>query len=270
MANDYVVRPVVKALQVLKCLGEEGHALSLTEIANRVGLPKTSVFRYLYTLRESGFVVHDPSTDLYRVSLRVWEFGQLTRDQLMLCEIALPAMQTLRDRFDATVNLGVLEERDVVYIEMVESRRSIRTLAGLGGRDTAYSTALGKAILAFLPDDRRSSHLPAWLTPRTPRTLVTFAKLEKDLDATRARGFALDDGENEEAARCLGAPIFDRHGPVVAAISLAAPADRLRGRTQARAAAAVVQAAADVSFRLDLRPGERGPNAKDDRQRGTP
>lgn len=248
--DDYLVRPVFKALGVLKCLGEEGHELSLTQVARRVGLPKTTVFRYLFTLRESGFVIHDPATDLYRISLRVWQFGQLTRDQLGLCELALPAMQGLRDRFDATITLAVLEEREVVYLEMVESRRSVRTRAKLGGRDATYSTAVGKAILAFLPERRVPAHVPPWLTPRTPRTLVTFAKLNQELSLIRRRGCAIDDGENEVGVRCLAAPLFGGDDRVVAAISLAAPAEHLRGRRERAVGDAVIDAAAVVSARL--------------------
>src|SRR6266511_1705249 len=200
MANDYTVKPVYKALQVLQCLGEEQRELALSEICYRVGLPKTTVFRYLYTLRECGFVDYDPATDLYRLGLRMWELGGAVGSRLRIREVAVPFMRELRNRFNETVNLGKL-----------------------GGRDPVYSTALGKALLAFLPEEQWRDHLPGQLVSRTSQTLSSFDSLKQELVQTRNRGFAQDHGENEEGACCVGAPIFDQLGRVVAAVSLSAP-----------------------------------------------
>src|SRR5215204_4339874 len=93
MSNNYIVQPVYKALQVLRCLGEERRELALSEICYRVDLPKTTVFRYLQTLCACGFLTHDPDTDLYRIGLRVWELGQSVPEPLRIREIALPAMR---------------------------------------------------------------------------------------------------------------------------------------------------------------------------------
>lgn len=254
MANDYIVKPVYKALQVLQCLGEERRAMALSEICYRVELPKTTTFRYLQTLCACGFVTHDPDTDLYRIGLRVWALGQRAREPLHhLREMALPFMRELRDRFNETVNLGVLDGREVVYVDMVESRRSLRMQALLGGRDPVYSTALGKAMLAFLAPERWPEHLPARLSPRTAAGHSSLAALRADLESTRARGYGLDDGENEEGVRCLGAPIFNAEGMVTAAVSLSAPAARMSDRALPEAAASVIATAADISRSLGYR-----------------
>jgi IclR family acetate operon transcriptional repressor len=253
MSNDYIVKPVFKALQVLRCLGEERRELSMKEICYRVGLPKTTVFRYLHTLCDSGFVSHDPKTDLYRVGLRVWELGQAVHEPQRMREIALPLMRDLRDRYNETVNLGILDGSDVVYLEMTESRRSLRMQALLGGRDPAYSTALGKAILAFMPADQWTTYMPANPNPRTARTLLSLAGLQHELAATRERGFAVDDEENEEGACCIGAPIFDTSGQVCAAVSVSAPASRLNGSQILKTAQAVIQTAQAISTRLGYR-----------------
>ena len=253
MTNSYIVQPVYKALQVLRCLGDERRELALSEICYRVDLPKTTVFRYLQTLCACGFVTHDPDTDLYRIGLRVWELGQSVHEPLRIREIALPAMRELRDRFNETVNLGVLDGPEVVYLEIIESRRSLRMQAQLGGRDPVYSTALGKAVLAFKPEEQWAAHLPAALAPRTTQTVTTAAKLRLSLSQTRERGYALDDEENEEGARCIAAPVFNHLGQVTAAVSLSAPASRLTDRLLPKAAAAVIQTAAVVSERLGYR-----------------
>ena len=250
MSSSYIVQPVYKALQVLRCLGDERRELALSEICYRVDLPKTTVFRYLHTLCACGFVTHDPGTDLYRIGLRVWELGQLVHEPLRIRELALPAMRELRDQFNETVNLGVLDGPEVVYFEIIESRRSLRMQAQLGGRDPVYSTALGKAVLAFKPEAQWPLHLPAVLAPRTARTLTSPAMLRQALQQARERGFALDDEENEEGARCIAAPVFNHQGQVTAAVSLSAPISRMSDRLLTRAAAAVIQTAAAISERL--------------------
>lgn len=250
MPDPYIVKPVRKALQVLECLGEVQQELSLSEIARRVQLPKTSVFRYLHTLREFGFVTHDPQTDLYRIGLRLWELGQLTDDRLRIREIALPFMQKLGNRYKETVNLGVLDHCDIVYLEMVESPYSLRTQARVGSRNPVYSTALGKAILAFIPTEQWPNHLPPKLIPRTSQTLTSLDVLKTELQEVCRRGFAIDHNENEEGASCVGAPIFNRNGQVIAAISISAPSSRLNRALEQDVAAAVRQTAIDISIRL--------------------
>lgn len=248
--SNYIVKPVDKALQVLTLLAEAGHELSLKEICTRVGLPKTTVFRYLYTLGFHGYVAHNGDADLYRLGPRSWQLGQSAQQYARLLELALPLMQELRDRFDETVNLGVLNRTDIVYLGMVESRRALRMQATIGGRDPAYSTSLGKAILAFLPEGQWQAHLPATLTARTPRTLTSLALLAQDLSLARQRGYALDNGENEEGACCIGAPITDAHGHVLAALSVSAPASRLPERLVEQVAQAVMETTAMISQQL--------------------
>jgi IclR family transcriptional regulator, KDG regulon repressor len=250
MSNNYIVKPVYKALQVLRVLGDERRELALSEICYRVDLPKTTVFRYLQTLCVCGFVTHDHDTDLYRIGLRVWELGQSVHEPLRVRELALPLMRALRDQFNETVNLGVLDGLEVVYLEIIESRRSLRMQAQLGGRDPIHSTALGKAVLAFLPEDQWPAHLPSDLTPRTERTVVSRGRVQQALAQARERGYAFDDEENEEGARCIAAPIFNHQGQAVAAVSLAAPASRMTDRLLPKAAAAVTQTAGEISKRL--------------------
>jgi IclR family KDG regulon transcriptional repressor len=222
--HNYIVKPVDKALQVLTLLADVGRELSLKEICMRTGLPKTTAFRYLYTL----------------------SIGQSAGQFARLLDVALPHMQELRDRFDETVNLGVLNHTDIIYLGMVESRRALRMQAILGGRDPAYSTSLGKAILSALPEEQRAAHLPARLIPRTNATLVAPEALRLDLELSRQRGYAVDQGENEDGSCCIGAPIFDRHRHAIAAT-----ASRLPPEMTERVAQAVMQAAAAISQQLE-------------------
>ena len=244
------MKPVHKALQVLDCLGQEKRELSLTEIYSRVKLPKTTTYRYLCTLCASGLVAHDPETDAYRLGLHLWELGQLVEGQLHVRPIALPFMEQLRDRYNETVNLGVLDGTEIVYVEMVQSKLALRMHATLGGRDPAYTTAVGKAILAHLPPEQWREHLPSRLSKRTAKTLTSIAALKEELRTTRKRGFARDDGENEEGARCIGVPLFNQRGEVVAALSVSAPAARLNDRLVPEVVETLVETAHAISQRL--------------------
>lgn len=247
MTDGYIVKPVAKALQTLIILSEAGRDLSLTELCHRVDIPKTTVFRYLQTLVAYGFVRHEAQSDRYGLGLRLWALGQVVVANSRLREVAIQPLEALRDRFDETINLGVLDGKEIVYIEMAESRRSLRMQARLGGRDPVYTTSLGRAILAFLPDERWPDHLPVRLSIRTGRTISSLPALRRELRATRNRGYAVDNGENEEGSRCLGAPIWDQRGEVVAALSLSAPASRFGEGREAEVAREVVKTANHIS-----------------------
>ncbi len=142
-------------------------------------------------------------------------------------------MQQLRDRFDETINLGVLHDDEVVYLEMALSRKALRLQATIGAHDPAYTTSLGRAMIAHLPQERWRKHIPRQMRKRTARTIVAPDRLHAELVATRKRGYALEREENEEGALCIGAPIFDQDGNVIAAVSLSAPAARISPSAEA-------------------------------------
>ncbi len=248
--SAYVIKPVFKALRVLKCLGDAGRELPLVEICRLVGLPKPTVYKYLQTLREAGFVLYDPVCECYWLGPNAWSLGRTVDPSLRVREVARPIMQQLRDRFDETINLGVLHGDEVVYLEMAASRHALRLQATIGAHDPAYSTSLGRAMIAFLPRERWSRHIPRRLQPRTPRTITSLEVLHAELIATRRRGYAIEREENEPGALCIGAPIFDQDGNVVAALSLSAPASRINPSVEGEVAEAVVKAAHDISSRL--------------------
>ena len=250
MSDDYVVKPLYKALTVLRELGEEQSPLTLTEICHRVQLPKTTVFRYLYTLCACGFVEHDAERGLYYLGVETLRLGQLASSQLQIRRLALPHLIQLRDRFNETASLGVLDGPYIIYVEMVESRRFLRQQARLGSRDPVYATALGKAMLAFIPCEQWASHLPQRLEPRTHRTLTSHSALAQQLAAVRQQGYAVDEQENEEGAKCVGAPIFNGQGRIHAAISVSGPVTRLTEAVTCALSAALVQTAAAISQQL--------------------
>ena len=226
-AGRYPIAVLAKALDLLDEL-EAHESLTLTELSAHAGVNKTTALRVLANLEERGYVERDAATGRYRLGYRLLQLGVRKSRGLDLRTVARPILQRLQAEFDETVNLAVPDRDGIVYIDIVESARGLRMAATIGQRDDYHSSSLGKAIMAWWPasilEDFVRRHP---LARKTPRTVVEPAALASELAHVRARGYAVDDEENELGARCVGAPVFDHRGGVVAAISVAGPASRL-------------------------------------------
>lgn len=220
--SDYIVKPVQKALEVLKCIGDHQEPMSLKDIAICTGMPKTSVLRYLRTFQEAGMVAHDTERSVYRLDTRLIGMFDHAADLARLREICLPHMRHLNRVTGETVNLAVMEETDIVYLEIIEGARIPPHHARVAGRHPAHTTALGKAMLSHMPIAVRMARLPRVLRRRTDQSINERTTLLNELDEATRCGFALDRSENVDDAICIGAPLIDRSGAVVAAISISA------------------------------------------------
>ena len=247
--NPYLVQPILKALRVLEVVGEKGHDVTLTEVAHTVSLPKTTAFRYLQTLAAAGFLRHDAEHDRYGVGPRVRMFAQADKSLHRLRRLAVPVMEDLRQSFNETVNLAIASGLYVVYVEMIEANRPLRMQARIGERHPITATALGKAILAFLPEAERTAILDAPLLEMTTRTVRSRETLRRQLRDARHNGYALEAGETEDGLGCIGVPILDDDSYPLAALSLSAPEKRLSAVID-RAVAELREAAVTVSRRL--------------------
>jgi DNA-binding IclR family transcriptional regulator len=247
--GDYIVLPVMKALQVLDYVARQGHDVTLTETVQELKLPKTTVFRYLQTLLAAQFLEHDLKRDRYGVGSKFRSLARVDQELQGLRDIAQPEMRTLMETFHETVNLAVLSENEVVYIDMLEPGRPLRANARIGHRHPAHSTSLGKAMMAFLPDADALA-LRSELPQRTINTLTDADKLRRQVDDVRRRGYAIEVGENEDGLMCIGVPILDRTGYPVAAMSLSAPERRMKPELTIVAADALKGAAKRISTHL--------------------
>jgi DNA-binding IclR family transcriptional regulator len=241
---------VTKAFGIVEALAPEtDRGLTLADLSQRVALPKSTVHRYLATLLELGLAQRN-DTDRFRLGTKVIELAGVYLANSDLRKESQDTLDHLSAQANETVHLAVRSEAEVVYIAKVESRHAVRMYSYIGARLPMYCTALGKAMLAFGPEDWIRETLANGLKPRTPHTLVKATALKADLKAIRARGFSCDNEENEIGVRCVGAAVLDFTGSVVGAISLSGPTDRVDQRRSAELGPIVREAARQISQRM--------------------
>jgi DNA-binding IclR family transcriptional regulator len=213
------VQSLERAAALLRALAEAGRPLSAGELAAAVGLPRPTVYRLLQTLCAEGWVAQNGRSFVIGASV-LW-LAARRLEQLELRSVGRPLLAELRDRTGETVHLGVLEAGQVVYVEKLESPGPLRMASMVGRIVPAHSTALGKAMLAYLPREQVERIVERHgLVRRTPNTITDPARLFQELAAIRARGYSIDNVENEEGIRCVGAAIFDHRGRVAGAVSV--------------------------------------------------
>ncbi|HEY8583811.1 MAG TPA: IclR family transcriptional regulator [Capillimicrobium sp.] len=226
-ANGSQIKSVARALTVIEALSAHREGAELTALARELSLPKGSVYRVLRTLLDFGYVRQDPVTERYALGVRFLHIAASVEHGTDVRALARPALVRLSEQTAETVHLAVPENDHMVYIDKVESRRAVVMASRVGQQLPLHCSALGKAYLSVLaPDERRAVAARLPLERRTARTLVDLDALLEDLEHCVERGFAIDDLENEDGLRCVGAAIVDSRGSAVAALSVSAPASR--------------------------------------------
>lgn len=244
------LRRALEVLAVIALACERDALLSLTEIAAQSGINRSTVSRLLQPLMDAGLVDQEPNTDRYRLGPQTARLGQIYLQHLDVNNVAGPILQALVEESQETAHLGVLDGTDVVYVDKHESPRSVRTGSRIGSRQPLYSTAMGKVLLAHAAPSVVEDVIREGMPRRTETTITNAETLATELDRIRIDGYAIDDQENELEIRCLGAPVFDHRGVVVAAISLSVPATRMPVERLRVLSTLVMDATAEVSRRL--------------------
>jgi DNA-binding IclR family transcriptional regulator len=254
LTGPYRIQVLDRAVAVLRSLADADAELSAVEIARAVGLHKSTVHRLLVVLEHHRLVQKGAGS--YRLGTGLLELGEKASARLTLGERAGPCLRDLSAQIGEAAHVTVLSDTEMLSIAHVEGRWSLQSLTRTGQRTQIHCTAAGKAVLAFLAPDACDSiigRLP--FTRLTRRTIVTPAAFKLELARVRVAGYAMDDEEFEDGLRCVGAPIFDHRGHVVASISVAAPVFRL-GRDRL---ALVVRLVIDAAQRLSAEIGYQGP-----------
>jgi DNA-binding IclR family transcriptional regulator len=212
-----------RGIHVLEAVVEQGSEASLADITARVSLPKTTVHRLLQTFVERGYV-ETRGDGRYRGGPRVLAVAGRILEEVGYARLIDPILRDLQDHTDETIHFAVLSGHEAIYVAKLAGHRPYQMASQVGGPLRLHSTAIGKAILSYLSDDRRTSLIELIeVSRRTEATITSRRKIEDEARLTRERGYALDDEENEEGIRCVGVPVFDYGGQAIGGISVSGP-----------------------------------------------
>lgn len=238
------------AFMLMEAMAEIGEPVGLTDLARRLGMPKPRAFRFLKTLLSMGYVLQDPQTDRYRLSLKLFHLGQAVADRTVLLTEARPLMVQLRDRTQHTVTLSLVEVQGMRILDMVRAESPVQIVTRPGSLLDFHSSAQGKLALAFgdpaLWEGVRHQPLRKW----TPKTNTDLALLEKEVVVVRQRGWADAPEETLPGVNAVSAPIFDLTRQMVATVTIAGPVTTLTTPPAPKLTEAITAAAKSISRNL--------------------
>jgi DNA-binding IclR family transcriptional regulator len=249
-SNAAPVGVLTKVLSIFDLLDRSQDGLQLRVIAEQTKLNKSTAYRFLAHLENAGYLVRD-SAGAYLLGPRLVHLGSGSTYQLTIRKVSRPILETLWRETGETVNLGVLDGREILYLDVLESPHSFRLVSKIGMRRPLHCTALGKAILASQSASFREEFLAGTRFEKfTPNSIIRPAEFLTELGRVQRRGYALDDEEVELGARCVAVPILDSSGLVAAGISVSGPTIRMSRTRTAQIADAVKKAAIEISRHL--------------------
>ncbi|NLQ17681.1 DNA-binding transcriptional regulator KdgR [Marinomonas sp. M1K-6] len=217
------VSSVMKVFAILAALAEH-KSLGITELSQIVMSSKSTVYRFLQTMKMLGFVSQQGDDDRYWLTLKLFEVSSKALEHVDLVSLTEPYMTSIGEQTKEALHLGVRDGDGIIYIYKVDAQYNLRMQSRIGGRNPLYSTAIGKVLLAERPDsDIRQTFENIDFIPSTANTHVSVDSLLVELKAVKNQGYGVDNEEQEEGLRCIAAPIYDRLGNVIAGLSLSFP-----------------------------------------------
>jgi DNA-binding IclR family transcriptional regulator len=249
---------VQKALNLLEALVRSGQPRRLTELARQLELTKPNVYRLLSTLTVLGYVKKDPATSLYSPTLKMWQLGSLLVGDADLVTVASPRLRRLCVESNESVQLAVFDTGFTVYVDKVDSAQPLKAITSIGSRLPAVVTSTGKALLAWGPVEWLEEAL-VHVKRYTAQTRTKRRDIERDLEDTRARGYAMNSGEFRVGVCGIAAPIRDRSGVVIAAIGVWGAEASIMGARREDLAHMTTIAAREISRDLGFAPAPATP-----------
>jgi len=248
-------KTVQKALKILESLGER-QPQRPSEIAEQLGLSRSNVHRLLFTLEEMGYVERKPDSTYY-LGFKVFMLGSNFSTSNNISDIAYPQMKILADISQENVNLGVMYENRVLYLNKIKSPHNLKLDTPMGKMDPLHCTGLGKALLSGFTDKEVEAYLASVeLTKNTPKTIVDPGALIGHIRKVREQGVAFDFEEFDKGVHCIAAPIYNHMNKGIAAISVSAPSVRLTRQIIKKLKPHLLESCAAVSERLGYRVGK--------------
>ena len=248
--RDGLVGSLLHGLAVLDLFSRERTVIGIGEMAQQLGLHRSTTSRLAATLASAGYLESTGEPGRYRLAGKLALLGQLVASGGEIRTAAVPVLRELVERLGETGHLAVLEGTEAVTIEVVDGWHTVRMHSWVGKRSPAHCSSMGKALLAGLPDAALDALYGERLEARTERTVASRTALKKELAEIRAQGYALDLEELEPHLCCVAAPITDHTGAVVASVSVSGPDARIDAGTAPGIADDVRDAARRISVRL--------------------
>ncbi|MCD9021566.1 IclR family transcriptional regulator [Cohnella silvisoli] len=248
--DRYAIHSIEKALDVFEVLSARD-SLSLIELAELVNQPKSSLYRIILTLEKRGFITRSEEDGKYCLGYKQLVITKNLLERSSLRQAAVSEMNKLVEKYGDTVNLCVLMEQEIMYVEIIEGTYALRMSDKVGSKSPFHATATGKAITAFLHGDKVKELIEAKGLPRlTPNTITEESSFYKELELVREQGFAVDNEEITQGARCIGVPILDMFGQAAGAISISGAVHRFPNEQLAEIAATMKEAGRTISQKL--------------------
>ncbi|MEU4032773.1 IclR family transcriptional regulator [Streptomyces collinus] len=251
-----LVPAVTRALDILELFLDGDGTLSAPDIVRRLQLPRTTVHELVTTLSARSYIVPVPGQPgRYRLGVRPYQLGSRYAEQLDLAAEGQQVARSVAETCDETVHVAILEGTDVIYIAKVDSTHAVRMVSAAGRRLPAHCTSVGKMLLASLPEQELAARIPddAELTAMTPNSITDPAALREALAEIRRRGIAVESRESNPDVSCVAAPVRDRAGKVVAALSISVPMIRWSEERRGELEQLAAKGAAELSERLGHR-----------------
>jgi IclR family KDG regulon transcriptional repressor len=258
----YNITALQRGLHLLQLFSESPHGMTAKEVASRSRLPVSTVHRFMANLEGAGFL-NCSGDSVYHLGIVCFAIGHAALGQLDIRRVSLPYLEELNRQTRETIHLTVRHGLSAVYVEKLDSTEQLRIHSRIGAAVPLYCTAVGKVMLAHMPDDEREKILPQLeLNRLTPNTVGNLQELQTELYRVRKNGYACDLEENELHIRCVAAPIWDHAGAVNASLSITAPVVRMAVARLRQLAPLIQTAGLQISRELGYRTAGYGPPAR--------
>jgi len=247
---------ISKVLRILEALQGSPAGLGLKSICDRTGINKSTAHRFLKHLEREGYLLRTEA-GAYLIGPRLAQMSAQGNLNATLQAVARPILWDLWKSTQETVNLAVLDRGTVLYVDVIESPHEFRLASRVGARRSLHATALGKALGAFIPAAQCEDILSSInFQPATPSTIMNLVQFRQELEKVRRQGYAIDNEEAVQGARCVSAPILNSRGEPLGAVSVSGPVTRISPNQVSALAAAVKSAADSISVAMGFSPRE--------------
>jgi IclR family transcriptional regulator, KDG regulon repressor len=251
---SYHVQVLDRAFAILDALAENGSRVRVVELSKHLKLDKSTVFRLLKVLEQNKYVERAPDDGKYRLGTKILHLGMRAMADIDVPQASQAYLERLVSLTGETAHMGVLRNSQIISVAVANGSMNLRLGVNVGGNSPPHCTALGKAILAFLPPDECRSVIDRIsFDTHTPNTITKKSAFMRELKRVREREYSIDNEEFEPGLKCIGAPVHNYSGKVIGAISVAGPAFRMTNANISSLSGTVIQTAKELSEELGFR-----------------